>query len=35
MNDYVRYSIATDDQLDQLEQLIKSWRSQYDISKET
>ncbi|PHK48948.1 pyridoxal phosphate-dependent aminotransferase [Staphylococcus edaphicus] len=34
MNEYVRYSIATDEQLDQLEQLIKSWRSQYDISKE-
>lgn len=35
MNAYVRYSIATDEQLDQLEQLIKSWRSQYDISKGT
>lgn len=35
MNTYVRYSIATDEQLDQLEQLIKSWRAQYDISKGT
>ncbi|WP_436854484.1 pyridoxal phosphate-dependent aminotransferase [Staphylococcus caeli] len=35
MNDYVRYSIATDAQLDQLEIIIKSWRSQYDVSKNT
>lgn len=30
MSDYVRYSIATDEQLDQLFILIKNWRSQYD-----
>ena len=33
MNDYVRYSIATDSQLDDLEEIIKTWRSQYDLSK--
>src|SRR5699024_8559889 len=30
MSDYVRYSIATDEQLDQLFVLIKKWSSQYD-----
>ncbi|MEB6333818.1 aminotransferase class I/II-fold pyridoxal phosphate-dependent enzyme, partial [Staphylococcus pseudoxylosus] len=35
MNDYVRYSIATDSQLDDLEEIIKTWRSQYDLSKNT
>lgn len=35
MNDYVRYSIATDSKLDDLEEIIKTWRSQYDLSKNT
>lgn len=35
MADYVRYSIATDEQLDELKELIKNWRSQYDLSKNT
>lgn len=34
MADYVRYSIATDEQLDQLAEIIKNWRIQYDLSKE-
>lgn len=35
MADYVRYSIATDEQLDELAAIIKNWRSQYDLSKNT
>ncbi|MCG7338083.1 histidinol-phosphate aminotransferase family protein [Staphylococcus sp. ACRSN] len=33
MSDYVRYSIATNEQLDQLAEIIKNWRIQYDLSK--
>lgn len=35
MEDLVRYSIATYEQLQQLEQIIKDWRTQYDISQTT
>lgn len=35
VTDYVRYSIATDEQLDELASIIKNWRSQYDLSKNT
>ncbi|RIP37271.1 histidinol-phosphate aminotransferase family protein [Staphylococcus gallinarum] len=33
MADYVRYSIATDEQLNQLAEIIKNWRIHYDLSK--
>ena len=33
MQDYVRYSIATDEQLNTLAQLIKDWRQDYELSK--
>lgn len=35
MADYVRYSIATDEQLDELYTLIKNWRSNYDSQQNT
>ncbi|EHJ07488.1 pyridoxal phosphate-dependent aminotransferase [Staphylococcus simiae] len=35
MEDLVRYSIATVEQLQQLEHIVKEWRAQYDISKTT
>lgn len=33
MQEYVRYSIATDEQLDELTQIVQDWRKQYEISK--
>lgn len=33
MSEYVRYSIATDEQLDELSQIVQDWRKQYEISK--
>jgi histidinol-phosphate aminotransferase len=33
MSEYVRYSIATDEQLDELTQIVQDWRKQYEISK--
>lgn len=33
MKDYVRYSIATEEQLEQLEGIVKEWRERYDLSK--
>lgn len=35
MKDYVRYSIATEEQLEQLEGIVKEWRERYDLSKNT
>lgn len=35
MKDYVRYSIATESQLKQLESVVKKWRERYDLSKNT
>lgn len=33
MKDFVRYSIATEEQLEQLEGVVKEWRERYDLSK--
>lgn len=33
MNQTVRYSIATETQLEELEKIVKEWREKYDISK--
>lgn len=33
MNHTVRYSIATETELDELEKVVKEWRKQYDLSK--
>lgn len=33
MSEYVRYSIATDEQLDELTRIVQDWRKQYEISK--
>lgn len=33
MSEYVRYSIATDEQLDTLTKIVQDWRKQYEISK--
>ncbi|MBS3417356.1 histidinol-phosphate aminotransferase family protein, partial [Staphylococcus aureus] len=35
MKGYVRYSIATAPQLNQLEEIVKEWSAKYDLSKTT
>ncbi|HEA6321284.1 TPA: histidinol-phosphate aminotransferase family protein, partial [Staphylococcus aureus] len=35
MKGYVRYSIATASQLNQLEEIVKEWSAKYDLSKTT
>ena len=35
MKGYVRYSIATEPQLNQLEEIVKEWSAKYDLSKTT
>ena len=34
MKGYVRYSIATASQLNQLEEIVKEWSAKYDLSKQ-